>query len=491
MVNQKNFSVFIRADATPKMGTGHVMRCLALAAAVTDAGGSVCFSGHINVPWLLTRIEQEKVCFNLLEGSPALQENAENLLGQIPESCSWVVLDGYHFDLECQKAILNSGKKLLVIDDYGHLFEYSCTVLLNQNITAEHIVYQGVIEKKLCGLNYALLRSEFSRARLAAEQRVFEDGIRRVLISLGGGDFSSCLTKISNELKLLKLPAYSVQIIAGSMPPEKIKEIFSWHEGKLEILQRVANMPEVMLQTDLCISAGGSTCWELCCLGIPFLTIEVAENQHALIDELSAKGLADVFSSGTFLEAAKSLPYRKERKAALMGYVDGHGAARVVSLMQEQMFFLRPVSSKDSESVWKLAGSEDVRSASCSQKPIPWEAHKLWFEQQLSKNSSYFFIVSGLDSSFLGYVRFSFEENNEAFVSIALIQEMRSKNIGTAVLGQACARFRTMFAQHLVNALVHEDNIGSQKIFLKNSFEAKGVIVVNNRRFIKYTLSWK
>jgi len=36
----------IRADATVQMGTGHIMRCLALAQARQDFGGSVIFASH-------------------------------------------------------------------------------------------------------------------------------------------------------------------------------------------------------------------------------------------------------------------------------------------------------------------------------------------------------------------------------------------------------------------------------------------------------------
>ena len=39
-------SLVIRADATTAMGTGHVMRCIALAQAWQDHGGKVTFLSH-------------------------------------------------------------------------------------------------------------------------------------------------------------------------------------------------------------------------------------------------------------------------------------------------------------------------------------------------------------------------------------------------------------------------------------------------------------
>lgn len=286
----KSISLLIRADAAPRMGTGHVMRCLALAQAARRAGLEVHMICRLGVAWVQERLALEGVPVHRVGGEPPAQEYPEDVLAQLrmdslpvpsPEGEGiWVVVDGYHFTLECQQAIRAAGYKLLVIDDYAHLPEYSCDILLNQNIGAETLEYHGDIGKKLLGLEYVLLRQEFLDAREKAAQRVFPPTPQKILITLGGGDFIEYLERIAAKMNEPELAGRTVRVIQGAMDAGRIRAAFAASPAKLEILPRVDDMPALLLDTDLCITAGGSTCWELLCLGVPFLTVEVAENQH-------------------------------------------------------------------------------------------------------------------------------------------------------------------------------------------------------------------
>jgi hypothetical protein len=106
--------------------------------------------GRVHVPWVRERLCAE--CIPLLELADAVahEENPAELLHQLTQtgfapSDTWVVLDGYHFTLACQHAVRDAGYHLLVIDDYAHLPEYSCDILLNQNLGAETLSYMGDI----------------------------------------------------------------------------------------------------------------------------------------------------------------------------------------------------------------------------------------------------------------------------------------------------------------------------------------------------------
>ena len=59
-----NKNLIIRADASAHIGTGHIMRCIALAQAWQDNGGDVTFLSHCESPPIRQRIIDE--CFDFV-----------------------------------------------------------------------------------------------------------------------------------------------------------------------------------------------------------------------------------------------------------------------------------------------------------------------------------------------------------------------------------------------------------------------------------------
>lgn len=326
--------IILRADATPRMGTGHVMRCLALAQAAQDQSLEVRLVGRVSVPWVQERLRAEHLSLQEIPDAVPHEEDPANLLQQLAKTCftpaeSWVVLDGYHFTFACQQAVRDAGYHLLVIDDFSHLPKYSCNILLNQNIGAEILPYAGDIGLKLLGLRYALLRREFRKARERLPSIKRNVPPQNILVTLGGGDFIEYLERIAQDMSISAMKGRTVRVIQGAMNAERIKKAFTNCPAQLEILPRVEDMPSLLLETDLCITAGGSTCWELCCLKVPFLTVEVAENQHKVLKALEALGIEHM-SSEVFVNnllESKMFPSEETEENNL---ITGEGAANVL-----------------------------------------------------------------------------------------------------------------------------------------------------------------
>ena len=64
-----------------------------------------------------------------------------------------------------------------------------------------------------------------------------------------------------------------------------------------------------MAWADLAISGAGSTCWELACMGLPAVTLVLAENQRAIAEQLNAAGLV-LNLGGTKMSAPSASPPR-------------------------------------------------------------------------------------------------------------------------------------------------------------------------------------
>jgi len=89
----------LRADANARIGSGHLMRCVALGQAWKDGGGEVhfvtaCTNGH-----LLNLLHQENFAVYLLGfPHPEPQDLRTTGLALTRDPDAWLALDGYRFD---------------------------------------------------------------------------------------------------------------------------------------------------------------------------------------------------------------------------------------------------------------------------------------------------------------------------------------------------------------------------------------------------------
>ena len=342
--------LIIRADATTAMGIGHIMRCIALAQAWQQASGEVTFLSHCENEVLRQRIlwqgfglisvdhpgsgiEDLKQTISLLQNS---RRDGDNL---------WLVLDGYDFGPTYQESIRKAGKRLMVIDDYNHLPHYHADVLVNQNLNANQLLYScEPYTRLLLGPRYVLLRPEFMEWR--NWRRETPEVARRVLVTLGGSDPHNVTLQVINFMKVANISDLEVKFVAGPSNPhiETLKEALPRAPSNMSLIFDTENIAELMAWADVAVSAGGSTCWEMCFMRLPLVTIILADNQKNISQELERTGVG--ISCGWYYDldaesmAKQFLPliYDRDRRARMSEkagqLVDGLGVKRTIETME-------------------------------------------------------------------------------------------------------------------------------------------------------------
>jgi UDP-2,4-diacetamido-2,4,6-trideoxy-beta-L-altropyranose hydrolase len=356
-------TLLVRADAGPQIGTGHLMRSLALAHAWQSAGGRATFVTCCSVEGLRARIQAAGAGLLALERphpDPADLAATLALLARVrsqsasPEP-TWIVLDGYQFDPAYQQAIRRAGCRLLVIDDMAHLAHYHADLLLNQNLGAEQLNYPCDADTALLlGCRYALLRPEFQRWR--SFRRETPKTARKLLVTLGGADPDNATATVIAALERLDLPQLEVKVMVGAANShvKTLREQLRRSSQRIELLTDPPDVPELMAWADVAVSAAGSTCWELAFMQLPALLLVLAENQEQVARRVSAAGAATCLGraqqpaaghrpeggrvAAEIAEALSQLCRRRSRRAgqsqAGRRLLDGRGADRVVGVMQ-------------------------------------------------------------------------------------------------------------------------------------------------------------
>ena len=314
------YLVFIRADASSLIGSGHVMRCLTLAQRLRKEQNAKVIFIMRNLSGNLIDVVR-KQCFAVFVLPPAdedykldgyglwltvpmevdAQQTIEVLQHYLQEHdcdvADRLLVDSYALDEQWERMLRPYCKEIMVIDDLANR-RHDCDILLDQNFYLNKDVrYVGLVTehcKMLLGPEHALLREEFYEAKKNLRKR---DGtIKNILVFYGGSDLTNETEKAIKALVQLHDEGYSftADVITGvsNSRREKIKNLCSKYYF-FHYYCQVSNMAEFMNKADLMLGAGGSTTWERLYMELPALVTAVAENQIQGCEDCSQAGIIE------------------------------------------------------------------------------------------------------------------------------------------------------------------------------------------------------
>ena len=471
--------LLIRADASIQMGTGHLMRCLALAQAVKIQGGSAYFAIVSCPPVLLERLENEGFKIHFLDSiKPGSSEDAQETADLFQNlCCQWICVDGYQFNADYQRNLKELGCRSLFLDDYGHASFYCADLILNQNISAHDRYYQHRHPKTdlLLGTRYTLLRQEFLVFRKG--QRRIPNVVRNILVTLGGSDPENVTTWILDSLQSIEIPGLTITIIVGAANPHRdaIEASVMRSIYPVQLVWNAIKMSDYIADADLAISAGGSTVWELLRLGLPSMIVTLADNQVAIAQSLHEKEVSVSLGPYHTLEATQlvsavqkmgtNLAQRQKMSAKGQGLIDGDGCDRVLMAMEGSRIRLRCAKWQDCEQIWQWANETTTRQCSFQSAAISWENHVDWFQARLQDRNCYFWIALDRQDQLIGQVRFDSLSIDVTQISISIDRAYRHQGFGKTILNAAIRKVFCETAFIEISAWIKPENRASISVF--------------------------
>jgi len=360
--------IIFRCDSSIKIGGGHVMRCLTLADELRNQGGKahfICrdFPGHISIAiqerghkLSLLPFKNPKQCLDDRTQTGWLgvdweQDADETIEDSNKIKANWIVIDHYGIDYRWHKKFRSCAEKIMVIDDLADR-QLDCDLLLDQTFGRKKGAYRSLTPNHchlLVGSDYTLLRPEFAQLRLQAlEKRKHFSKIKCILVSMGAMDPENVTGGILGKLSKIEWESKPVVDVVLSKNAPHLSVLLKQAEEyplKITIHTDVRNMGDFILKAELAIGSGGTTSWERCCLGLPTLVIENADNQKEIIKHLNRSkalinlGRFDQLNPLMLKKQIKSLQTSKslyqEMVEAAKNVCDGRGTQRVLKKLYE------------------------------------------------------------------------------------------------------------------------------------------------------------
>ena len=337
--------IAIRVDGSPFIGMGHLVRSLALAAAFRKAGHEIVFLSRFEPG--ISRIREagfpvRPFQAGLPDGPDKEYEAAGDgqavldLLQQERADC--LVTDSYRVDAAYFECVRQETPTLVYVDDLNR-FPVNVDIVVNGNIYGGDMDYSWLSPStlKLLGCQYNLLRSEFCDSPEFAVRKTVTD----ILLTGGGGDPGPLLVFLAERLLMGgQFPGCRLHLVAPAAAAELLQGLAARYPQVIPHFD-VRQMAELMSCCDLAISAGGTTLYELCAVGVPRLAYILADNQQDIvatmdrgeyivnlgwIQDLTAERLTQAA-----LDLADNQPIRRLMSSRGRILVDGRGSERVVA----------------------------------------------------------------------------------------------------------------------------------------------------------------
>ncbi|MDB2543596.1 hypothetical protein N9X63_00820 [Woeseiaceae bacterium] len=311
-------------------GSGHITRCLSICSYFEDNGVIVDFiiDGDDSI---LPALETHS--FILMEWL----DNKATLMKL--EKSSFILIDSLRVTDNQISDIQRLDAEIIYIDDEQRRNVLDSGFVLDWTILADKKKY--FLPKKesityLLGSKYTPIRKPFK----INQRKSISDEIKTIFVSFGGSDIRN-LTPITLSTLCKNYPNLKKNIIIG--PGFENIENIQFLQDKNTNLVTNANaliMANLMQESDVAISSGGQTLYELTSIGVPTIAVLLVENAREDTEGWAEVGAVDYvgnFDDKDLMEkivqsvnSLKSQNKRKKMQSAANKFIGFDGGANIV-----------------------------------------------------------------------------------------------------------------------------------------------------------------
>ncbi|MBQ3600881.1 MAG: UDP-2,4-diacetamido-2,4,6-trideoxy-beta-L-altropyranose hydrolase [Lachnospiraceae bacterium] len=283
--------IAFRVDANEHIATGHLMRCMAIAKGFQRKGQEVVF--FLAEEKETKRLEDQNIPYIVLHSDWRNLEQELSLLEQLLEkySITKLIVDSYQVTQKYLKS-LNQKVKVIYMDDMEE-YQYPVAGVIHYSNWPWDKSYEESYKNTdticMVGMKYTPLREEFYPPVDVKEKK-------NILLTTGGTDQYNVAGRLL-EYALAKrkenvLNMAHFLVVSGSLNQNKPHlEQLAQENDWITLYENVSNMGELMRDSYLAVSAGGTTLYELCACKVPTISFSFADNQEGFTEEMGEQGI--------------------------------------------------------------------------------------------------------------------------------------------------------------------------------------------------------
>jgi|GEM_PF-5612591 len=495
------------------------MRQVAIAQAWIENGGEAILLAA-KIPFRMLEPHIEGIEARQLErfAYPIPDQAREVAAVAASRDAGWIAIDGYRFDDSVESILTATGRPLLAMDDYGHAVHSAAQLVVfphspDRPREKNWLEWQQSGSPwKLSGLKYVPVRKEFQGKRPAPATRL-QDQPFRIVVTMGGVDPANVTGLVCQAIADVRMTRKMVlDVILGPdyQHRSELERALETSGGKVVLHAGVASPGQLFGRADLVVSAGGSTLYDLACLGVPSIAIEIAPNQRpvirAMVDAGCAISCTDDSGSrpnsiarlvGELLGRTDRLP---QMASAGPVAIDGRGAARIVRRMMAGRLAIRAAMPEDCLGLLRLRNDHLVRANSICLEAVGLSDHQVWLGQVLEDRRRHLYVLESGGGKILGQCRLDIDADAASgTISVSLSDKVRgcsvAKGFVSGVVGRVCSSPSVAQAVRVLNARIRKENEVSRRLFealgftrLESATESNGplenyrlVLPTNNR----------
>lgn len=356
-------NIGLRVDGNEIIATGHIMRCLSIARALSNPSNNIISQN--NIYFIVSDAKSE----SLLKERMSNTENFNVLLlnseyNKLDKEVSTLVdlvsqhdilslfIDSYFVSEDYLKALhralIERASKLIYIDDLQALSHYDVDVIINYNTAVIPNIYSD-IPCVLTGASYTPLREQFAVSKSTIKECTIKETVTDIFISAGGTDSYNINKKLIESFEKAYENTFNYHILTSTLNShyEELKDIAN-SNSRIHIYTNVTNVAKLMSNCDLAISAGGTTLCELCAVGIPTVSFSFVDNQINSVKTFDSNGIipyagdvrldTDNIINNISDLSAKIIKMDVHKRTSIhnkmQSYIDGNGALRIAKAIR-------------------------------------------------------------------------------------------------------------------------------------------------------------